>query len=90
MNFISQVLILDEDQISEKQVNQSLEFSKLNKYVIKNKKRVLISTIGDKGSKISGGELQRLGLARAFYNNPQVLILDEFTSSLDLKQKKKY
>lgn len=75
---------IDEDQISEKQVNQSLEFSKLNKYVIK-KKEGIESTIGDKGSKISGGELQRLGLARAFYNNPQVLILDEFTSSLDFK-----
>ena len=44
--------------------------------------------IGDKGSKISGGELQRLGLARALYNKPQVLILDEFTSSLDFNTEK--
>ena len=39
--------------------------------------------IGDKGSRISGGEKQRIGLCRALYRKPQVLILDEPTSSLD-------
>ena len=44
--------------------------------------------IVEDGLNISGGELQRIGLARILYNNPQVFILDEFTSALDEKNKK--
>lgn len=39
--------------------------------------------IGEKGSKLSGGQIQRIGIARALYNDPDILILDESTSSLD-------
>jgi len=39
--------------------------------------------IGEKGSRISGGQLQRLALARAFYRNSPILLMDEATSALD-------
>lgn len=39
--------------------------------------------LGDRGAGLSGGQAQRLSLARAFYCEPQILILDESTSSLD-------
>lgn len=45
--------------------------------------------IGEKGIKLSGGEKQRLGLARAIFKDPQVLFLDEATSHLDIESEEK-
>jgi ABC-type multidrug transport system fused ATPase/permease subunit len=45
--------------------------------------------IGEKGVKLSGGERQRLGIARAIYRQPDLLLMDEATSHLDVESEKK-
>jgi ABC-type multidrug transport system fused ATPase/permease subunit len=75
---------LEEDEIKENKVKEVIQQSQLDDFI--NKLPNGINTkIGDRGIEISGGEQQRIGIARALYRNSEVIILDEFTNSLDKK-----
>ena len=45
--------------------------------------------VGERGTKISGGQIQRIGIARAIYHESEILIFDESTNALDLKSENK-
>ena len=49
----------------------------------------MYTNIGERGIKLSGGQIQRIGIARALYNGSEVLVLDEATSALDSKTEEK-
>ena len=66
----------------QKKLSEVLIQSNLNDFVQSLKKGVKSST-GEKGTLISGGQVQRIGIARGLYYSPKLLILDESTSSLD-------
>lgn len=71
-----------EDEIDSRRLWAALEAADLAGFVLELPAREK-TTIGERGFRLSGGQRQRLGLARALYIEPQVLILDEATSSLD-------
>ncbi len=75
------------DDYQDELVLEALEKSGLASFV-QTLEQGIKSTIGEAGAGISGGQAQRLALARVFYHQPDVLILDEPTSHLDQQTEK--
>ena len=74
-------------EIDNSRVLESAKMANADEF-IQNLDKKYETFIGDRGNKLSGGEKQRLSIARAIYKNPEILVLDEATSSLDTKSEK--
>ena len=73
---------LPKDQTDHNAVKSAIRSAQLEEFVA-SLPDGLDTIVGERGVRLSGGQRQRIGIARALYNNPDVLVLDEATSSLD-------
>ncbi|MEI6022705.1 MAG: ABC transporter ATP-binding protein [bacterium] len=70
-------------EVDEERLVKAVSDASLDDFVAKLKDHGLDTMIGEGGIKVSGGERQRIGIARALIKEPKVLIFDEATSALD-------
>tara|TARA_B100000780_G_C21102517_1_gene444981 strand:+ start:160 stop:1890 length:1731 start_codon:yes stop_codon:yes gene_type:complete len=77
------------EEIDSAKIIQSLEDARLLEFV-NSLDRGVDTLVGENGINLSGGQIQRLGIARALYRNAQVLIFDESTNSLDLQTENEF
>lgn len=76
------------DKVDQHRLARALDIAQLND-VVKDLPDGLNSQIGENASMLSGGQAQRVGIARAIYANRPLLVLDEATSALDTRTEKR-
>ena len=75
---------VDRDKINENKIIEVLNDAEILDFVNSLNDK-LDTVVGERGVKLSGGQIQRIGIARELYRNPELIIFDESTSALDAK-----
>ena len=99
ISMVSQDIVLFDDTVranvayanmsaSEKQIKEACDLAAAGEF-IENLPQKFETIIGENGVRLSGGEKQRISIARAFLKNSPIILLDEATSSLDAESEEK-
>ena len=75
---------LNEQEIDENKVWESIKAAQLDELIYRLPKQ-LKTKVGENGIRLSGGQRQKIAIARAFYRNKKIIVMDEATSALDNK-----
>lgn len=78
----------DPNNIDKSSLYKAAKIANIHNFIMEELPLKYQSRVGERGVRLSGGQLQRIGIARALYKNPSLLILDEATSALDNETEK--
>jgi len=70
------------NDVNNERIRQVIQMANLDEF-INSLPDGIETRVGERGVQLSGGQLQRVGIARALYNNPEIIVFDEATSNLD-------
>ncbi len=76
-------LIFGNESATQEEIEEAVEISDAKNFILE-KENKYDESVGERGSGLSGGQKQRVAIARAIISNPNILIFDDATSSVDL------
>ena len=76
------IIFGDDLKFNNNRFDEALKLSNLQKF-IKDLPNGVNTMVGESGAQLSGGQIQRISIARALYNSPEILVFDEATNSVD-------